>query len=481
MNTKQNLKLTITSLGMLAATIVALAPNAPAGMSLATIPVLGTDTANEARAVSPDGVFAVGLSSPSGSGFLYNITNGYLVQPVSSDFIPAAAQIVTGVSYRTDSNQVPPQTELVLSGLSSGQFTAWMTIDGGTNWGPMFQYPAGPKKPTIPAANGLAGTSSDVFFAIWTDEGTASGDNWSLSIGQFSGSWVATPVWGPKAAAKPNLLQVNGISSNGRAVGWRTNSSLPTFNYIADWQGAATPAIWSNKGLDGTTSGQAFCVSADGTIIFGMSPRGTATGATNFGYKATFDSTFPGAPTQLSTGMLPNFSNTGGSINLAIPYGCTPDGKLVAGMNYRGVEKAVLWDTSDADTNKWTVTDLTDLAAANGILGQFTRLSRAYSVVLDPYGQKIVVGVGADTNSPANVRAFALSIPPTVSISTSPAKYTLSIQSITGRTYSLEYTTTLTPPHSWTPLNSKPGTGGLISFTDPNPADPRRFYHIKIQ
>jgi len=77
---------------------------------------------------------------------------------------------------------------------------------------------------------------------------------------------------------------MNGVSSNGRAVGWRRNGTTLVYaNYVADWQGAATPAIWSFNGLDGTTVGQAFSVSADGTIIFGLSPKSVATGSTTMG------------------------------------------------------------------------------------------------------------------------------------------------------------------------------------------------------
>ena len=196
----------------------------------------------------------------------------------------------------------------------------------------------------------LAGTASDVFYSIWTDEGPGTGDNWSLNVGRFSNSWPASVGWGPKGVTKPDTTQVNGISSNGRAVGWRRNgTSLVHSNYVADWKGAATtPAVWNFNGLDGSTAGQAYAVSADGTIIFGMSPKGVATGSTNYGYKAVFNTTYPGPATQLSIGQLPNFTDAAGSANLATPYGCTADGKYAVGMNYRGMEKAVLWDTRDA-------------------------------------------------------------------------------------------------------------------------------------
>jgi len=57
----------------------------------------------------------------------------------------------------------------------------------------------------------------------------------------------------------------------------------------------------------GQHGGQAYSVSADGTVIFGLSPRAGGGGVTNYGYKAVFGTIFPGTATQLSIGQLPNF------------------------------------------------------------------------------------------------------------------------------------------------------------------------------
>jgi hypothetical protein len=329
---------------------------------------------------------------------------------------------------------------------------------------------------------------------VWTDEGTGATDNWQLNVGRFSNSWPATVAWGTKSAGKPDTLQLNGISSNGRAVGWRRNgTSLVYSNYVADWKGATTPALWNFTGLDSTTAGQAFSVSADGTIIFGLSPKGAATGSTNYGYKAVFNATMPGPATQLSTNPLPNFPDTAGSTNLAVPYGCTPDGKYAVGMNCRGSEKAVLWDTSNPNSARWTIVDLTDVAAANGILNGFSRLSRAYSVGTNAAGALVIAGVGRDINSPANTRAFLMTVsppiapiafPPTVRISgLYPAGFTCSFLSLANPSITcyLEYTTNLTPFATWTTIASTPSTGGMTSLSDPNPPDRQRFYRIRIQ
>jgi hypothetical protein len=284
---------------------------------------------------------------------------------------------------------------------------------------------------------------------------------------------------------------LNGISSNGRGVGWRQNSGVYV-NYVADWQGAGATA-WSPNGLDGTTAGQAYSVSADGTVIFGLSPKAGGSAATNYGYKAVFNTTFPGAATQLSIGQLPNFPDTAGAANLAVPYGCTADGKYAVGMNYRGMEKAVLWDTRDTNATQWTVTDLTDLAVAAGNLNIFSRLTRAYSVGTNGAGGLVIVGTGLDTNSPARTRGFVMTVAlsnapvvvrPEVTISGSyPAGFLFSFPTVADGSvrYHLEYVTNLVGVLTWNTITSTPGTGATASLLDVNPAAAQRFYRIRVQ
>jgi len=470
-NLRSNLKHLILPLA--AAAIAAGAANAFGGGSLIAIPPIGGDTGNEARAITPDGVYVVGISSPSGAGFLYNLTNGYLVLPISLDSVVAGA--LTGVAYRSDTNQVPSQTQLIMSGLDTvfSRFTVWMTANGGTNFENMYQYPTGPIKPTVPLANGLAGTAWDVVDAVWTDEGPGANNAWSFNLGKLSGSWGPTAQWDSKGISTPQHGEANGISSTKRAVGWRqTTAGSAHMNYLVDGLGTGGVSPTNPKGLAGDSEGEMWSVSADGTVIFGISPI-VASNTPNYAYKATFSS-----QTETSIARLPNFPDTAGSTNLAVPYGCTVDGTFAVGMSYRGREKAVLWDTSHADTNKWTVTDLTTLAAANGILGIFTNLSRAYSIGTNAYGQKVIAGIG--TTSANKTRAFVMSIPPAVSIATTPNKFTFSIQSVVGKTYYLEYTVNL-PTTSWLPVTSTPGTGNVVTLTDLNPASTHRFYHIRIQ
>jgi hypothetical protein len=476
------------------------ANDALAGGSLMAIPTVGADTSNEARAITPDGAYVVGLSGTT-VGFFYDVTNNSVVQPFSSDGYSAV--LATGVAYRTDTNQSPGQLQVLVSGLDNttpkAHYSVWMTTSAGASWEAICQGGTG-SKPTTPVANGLVGSSSDVFFGTWTDEGPGSGDNWGLNIGEYTGTWVPSASWGTKGASKPALLQMNAIAINGRAAGWRSNTvAAPTFMLVADFKGATTPGLWSPNGLDGTTKGQVYAITPDGTVMFGISPKGTPTGATNYAFKATFDSTFPGPATQLSTSALPDFANTTAEVSLlvpfstnaAVPYGCTADGKFAVGTSYRGVARAVLWDTSNANPLNWTVTDLTDLASASGFLGNFTNLSRAYSIGTNAAGEKVVVGIGSYTEDAGVTvyrRGFVMVVPnvtpvvrPLVKISTAPQKFTFSVApTVSGKTYYLEYVTTVTST-SWNPLGSTPGTGGTVTLTDLNPPDVRRYYRVRVQ
>ena len=182
-----------------------------------------------------------------------------------------------------------------------------------------------------------------------------------------------------------------------------------------------------------------------------------------------------------------------GTANLAVPYGCTADGDYAVGMNYRGTEKAVLWDTHDASPTNWTVTDLTDLAVASGNMNIFSRLTRAYSVATDSGGNLVIAGVGLDTSSPAGSRAFVMTVPlsnapvivrPTVTITGSyPAGFLFSFPTVASpsMTYYLEYATNLVGTMTWNTIGSAPGTGAIASLTDPNPSGQQRFYRIRIQ
>jgi hypothetical protein len=276
---------------------------------------------------------------------------------------------------------------------------------------------------------------------------------------------------------------VNGISSTGRAVGWR---GTPKGNYVLDWTGAASPTPWFSTGLDGTTTGEALSVSADGTVIFGQSPvAGGRPG--NWAYKKVVAATMPGPAAQLSIDELPNYLDTDGTGgSAAAPYGCTADGKYAIGTSYRGLEKAVLWDASNANPAKWFVLDLTALAEVNGGLNIFTRLVRAYSVVSNAAGGLVITGFGLDGSG--NKRAFIMTvatpITTTVAISGSyPAGFVFTFASLGNRSLTnyLECATTLSPPRTWSTITSAPCAGDMTILSDPNPTDAQRFYRIRTE
>ena len=61
-------------------------------------------------------------------------------------------------------------------------------------------------------------------------------------------------------------------------------------------------------------------------------------------------------------------------------------------------------------------------------------------------------------------------------------RFVISLQSVTGLTYSLKYTTNIiTPLAAWNTLTSTPGTGGMLNLTNQIPSDPQRFYRVQIQ
>jgi len=260
---------------------------------------------------------------------------------------------------------------------------------------------------------------------------------------------------------------------------------------VLDWNGTGRATAWYFNGLNGTTAGEAWAVSAGGAVIFGQSPvSGGRPGS--WPYKAAVTTARPGSLQSIKE--LPGFPDTAGAAGSAgVPYGCTADGKFAVGMSYRGLEKAVLWDTRDPSATNWTVVDLTDLALANGGPDIFSRLVRAYSVGTNAAGDLVIAGVGLDTNSPAGLRAFVMTVAlstapivssPRVTLSGSyPAVFICTFQTFADPKvlYYLEYATNLTPPVAWTPIASAQGSGALTSLSDYNPPDRQRFYRIRVQ
>ena len=380
------------------------------GLSLTNIPCASTDTSNEGRAITQDGKYVGGLSGTA-NGFFYSVTNGYVTIPLAGSY----AAIVTGIGYRTDTNQVPAVVQVVLDGNNAGYHGQFETSDGGLTWGakrrdngtPTYAWADYPP----PTMNSLAATTdSDVYFNTFRPSAktgiyTCRGSNLWTSVTAAKVQIVGKTVTG-------DTVDVVGVAANGRIVGLRKTSGISR-NTLWDWMPQNTTQFQWN-GLDGTTVGQAWSVSLDGNVIFGWSH--TLSDAVNYyGYKTVLSGTNPNAAppgsgiTQVSLNALPEFSNTGGSTTRSVPHGCTVDGRYAVGYSYPGITTAVLWDTGAPNPANWTVTDLYALAAANGLADIFNRLVKAYSVGTNGAGDPVITGYGYDTS--ANTRAFLMTVP----------------------------------------------------------------------
>ena len=399
---KQN---TISSLPIALLLAAGCALSAQAGTpSLSAIPQIPGDSNNEGRAITPDGQYIAGLSGTR--GFLFKVGHDGATNVLSDN--GAQSTVANGIGYRTAPDPNSPgnnRLELIISGMSSGFATEWMTPDGGTT------FPGRRRNASDNYATAM-GVANQVGSAVGSDQYYVTHYNSNLKsilcLGQGSGQWVATYNEFRKGTSA-DLGSMNAASASGRSVGWRgtANSQANKRNYMLTYPSSS--AFFN--GLKGTDSGEPHSVSADGNTVFGRSS--TLTDANNY---YAFKTTFSGGPggtngtTQGAVTPLPEFGDTAGSVTRAVPYTCTADGLYGAGMNYRGQERAVIWDTSNADTNLWTVLDLTDLAKANGFIGDFTlNLRRVYGVATNAAGDLVATGIGYDSSVTA--RGYVMTVP----------------------------------------------------------------------
>jgi hypothetical protein len=391
--------------------------------TLSEIPTIAGDGSNEGRAITYDGQYVAGLSG-TGNGFLYAVGGAAATTIVSSD--NAYALVANGVGYRTalDPIYATNRTELIISGMSSGFATEWMTADGGISYGPKRRNASDNYSTLMGTANQVGSSlSSDTYYVTHGNSNLKS----ILCVGQGIGQWLVTYNEYRKGTSA-DWGATLGISASGRAVGWRavgaTKTQTAKRNYMLTYP--ASPAFFN--GLAGDNYGEPMSISADGNTVFGRSGIVTDTN-TFYGYKTTFTSTplTNNATTQGPVSALPEFSDTAGSVARSVPYGCTADGKYGVGMQYRGQERAVIWDTSNADPNIWTVLDLTDLARNNGFLGDFTlNLRRAYSAGTNGAGDIVVTGWGV--NSGVAVRGFVMTVPKWIAAIGFPGNQTVNYQ-----------------------------------------------------
>ena len=372
--------------------------------SLVTIPLAswGADTSNEGHAITPDGKYVVGISGAV-NGFFYDVASGTVIQPNGGGAVPNVP--VTGIGYRTD--PVTHQQQTVLHGASQGFETEWMTTDGGSTWGARRRNTS--FTPAVyPSANSLGSSTASAngqYYVVVR----ATGANGSVYVNQGSGTWAPTMTYSSKGISGGDTASMNGISgtlygdgTKARGVGYRRNATIGYQNYMLDYNGTATPTATYFAGLAGNNVGTAWSVSGDGRVVFGNSPI-VVDGTVSYPYKATFSGT-----TETSISQLPIYSDSADSATLAVPYGCTSNGLFAVGMDYRATEKAVLWLTKPDNTQ---CIDLTEYAQNNGILGSWTRLSRAYSVgeSFDASGNEYAVITGIGLNGGVT-RGFVMSV-----------------------------------------------------------------------
>ena len=451
---------------------------------------------NQGRAISPDGRYVVGpcytTNAGDGDGFLYDVASGTVIQPSASSHETYPPNTLTGIGYRTDPIN---GKQLILDGMCGGYQANWSTTDGGLTWGAMRADTSVTAGFALPVANSLgAVTGSDKFYTIIGNYAadinnqrecyTCKGSNtWSSSTPcAFNYNWFY--IDNPDAG---NMYGVAGLT--GRAVGYYRDQYLDggkRHNYVVDYPPkgsigwpASYVGTWAFNGLDGTIQGEAFSVSSDGNKIFGRSP--TPTDSNWHGYKAVVTS----ATNSLrSICPLPDFPDTGGSTRLATPYGCSADGRYAVGMNYRGAEKAVLWDTGDANPANWTVLDLTERASAEGILGSSTVLYRAFSIGTNSSGNPVITGVGShnDGTGPYN-RAFVMVVgTPRPRITSIRAAGTGGVtfnyaNTVVGKTYVLQYKTNLSTTN-WQTAGTRTATGTTDSQTESSITSAQRYYRV---
>ena len=131
--------------------------------TLAAMPTLSGDTNNEARAITPDGLWVVGISGTR--GFLYNATNGSIYNVL--DPFSAQSSMAVGVCYRTSGGQ----QQVIVGGMSAG-WNADYCFTNGTAFAQVRRdntYGSGGQNPEIGIANLRASGGGDVFWDGWGD------------------------------------------------------------------------------------------------------------------------------------------------------------------------------------------------------------------------------------------------------------------------------------------------------------------------
>ena len=304
---------------------------------------------------------------------------------------------VNGIGYRYPTGG--GATELVVGGSNSGWQSMNASTDGGLTWAKRrrtntYAY-AG-------SSNTVNGGSGDKIFATFKTPDIGNPylyvDAWA---GVSPGNWASAP----DNKSTTTESDISGVSNAGVAVGRRKDSGGVYQNYVLTYDGDGGLAATYTAGLNGTNAGQLWDIADDGSLAGGASPQTGKTGLWAYVRDMATGSVYE----------LPTANPSARSATNSLVYGMAPNGDYAVGMDFTaGIEKAVLWNISDANPNNWTVLDLTDWASGQGILGPFTgNLRRAYAVGIDPNsGDPVITGVGVASSLEANGwTGFVLTVP----------------------------------------------------------------------
>ena len=317
--------------------------------------------------------------------FFYDVANGTVIQPSASSHPDQQypPNMLTGIGYRTD----PVLGKQLDSGrhCPSGYQANWSTTDGGLTWGAMRAdttlHTAGL---ACRSANSLgAVTGSDKFYTIIGDYPQDINNQRTLYTCKGSNTWSsATPCafsYNWFYIDNPDAGNMYGVAgATGRAVGyyrdqWADCRQAAQLRGGVSAQGVHRLAGELRRHLGVQRPGR----HPRGRVLLGQRRRQQDLRPLADAHRLQLARLQGGGDRghQFVAGHpeLPDFPDTAGSTRLATPYGCSADGRYAVGMNYRGAERAVLWDTGDANPANWTVLDLTERAAAEGILGTSAR------------------------------------------------------------------------------------------------------------
>jgi len=96
-------------------------------------------------------------------------------------------------------------------------------------------------------------------------------------------------------------------------------------------------------------------------------------------------------------------------------------------------------------------------------------------------GNYRVIVSNASGSATSTVATLRVLVTPALTAPTFNANiFRLSLPSVIGLTYFLEFTDRLVPPN-WAPSGSAPGTGAMLTLMDPSPAGPTRFYRVRVE